>query len=195
MLQEMCSIPKCLNPAAPGSTRCQRHIDSRNRETKRVKVSAFNAYGGCICACCSETILAMLTIDHIDSNGGAHRKELFGNSQRGGYEFYRWLKKHKYPKGYRVLCYNCNVGAYRNGGVCPHEKKEKRNMQDASDLRRWLENGHAQDEMDYNGKPIVKYVKDRSHVSGILTADNLAEELAKGNGSVLVRHGASMACA
>ncbi len=24
------------------------------------------------------------------------------------------------PEGFQVLCWNCNLGKYYNGGVCPH---------------------------------------------------------------------------
>lgn len=38
-----------------------------------------------------------------------------------GYDFYRWLRKHSYPKGnFRLLCFNCNCGRELNGGICPH---------------------------------------------------------------------------
>jgi hypothetical protein len=43
-----------------------------------------------------------LTVDHIDGGGSRHRKQI-GNGHT-----YRWLKKHNYPSGYQVLCFNCN---------------------------------------------------------------------------------------
>jgi len=38
-----------------------------------------------------------------------------------GNRIHRWLKKHKYPDGFQVLCFNCNVGKYLNKGTCPHK--------------------------------------------------------------------------
>lgn len=35
--------------------------------------------------------------------------------------FLQWLKDNKYPKGFQVLCTNCNTGRHRNGGICPHK--------------------------------------------------------------------------
>lgn len=35
---------------------------------------------------------------------------------------YRWLMKNKYPSGFQVLCWNCNMGKQINGGVCPHHE-------------------------------------------------------------------------
>jgi hypothetical protein len=63
-----------------------------------------------------------LTIDHIANNGSQHRRELSGDGYRdaSGYKTYRWLENNGFPKGFQVLCANCNQGRYRNGGVCPH---------------------------------------------------------------------------
>ena len=84
----------------------------------RNKAQAFAAYGGdtpC-CACCSESTLGFLSIDHIDGGGRQHRL----TPGSGAVKIYRWLKKNGYPDGYRLLCFNCNVamGIY---GRCPHE--------------------------------------------------------------------------
>ena len=95
---------------------------SAKAHQRRIKEAVFNAYGGPVCACCGETIFEFLTIDHIDGGGTEHRKQLRngdGYSGGGGYRTYRWLKKHNYPPGFRVLCMNCNfaIGMY---GACPH---------------------------------------------------------------------------
>jgi hypothetical protein len=67
------------------------------------------------CACCDETHLEFLSIDHI--HGGGNRDKKIHRSN-----FYRWLKKLGFPEGFRVLCHNCNqsLGAY---GYCPHGLK------------------------------------------------------------------------
>ena len=73
--------------------------------------------GTMVCSCCSESHYEFLSIDHIDGGGTKHRNEDTGM----GSGFYLWLRRNKWPKGYRVLCYNCNSsrGAY---GYCPHEQ-------------------------------------------------------------------------
>jgi hypothetical protein len=76
------------------------HRDNQQR-TLDLKKAAFEAYGGCRCMNCDKTDLVILTIDHINGNGIKHRKEVGPNT-------YRWLKKNNYPKGYQVLCFNCN---------------------------------------------------------------------------------------
>lgn len=70
-------------------------------------------YGG-ICACCMESHIEFLGIDHTNGGGTKHRKAIKGAP------IYRWLRQNKYPKGFRVLCHNCNMslGFY---GYCPHK--------------------------------------------------------------------------
>jgi hypothetical protein len=91
----------------------------RHAEQRR---EALVQYGGdppC-CACCGERRYEFLAIDHIDGNGNQKRREGQGGS------IARFLRKHGWPKGFRVLCHNCNMarGFY---GMCPHEiEKERR---------------------------------------------------------------------
>ena len=91
-------------------------------KTKRLKLKmeVFNAYGGPKCACCGEVEIKFLTIDHINNKGYIHRKKI----GTGGDRLLRWLKNKNFPKGFQILCANCNQGKYLNGGVCPHKSKE-----------------------------------------------------------------------
>ena len=89
------------------------HKNKRHREDR---LAALDAYGGPTCVCCGENTEMFLCIDHINNNGGAHRKEI-GNS---GSRLYQWLRINGYPEGFQVLCYNCNNGKRLNNGVCPH---------------------------------------------------------------------------
>ena len=79
----------------------------------RLKKEVFEHYGGC-CACCGEKHLVFLAIDHINGGGTRHMKEV-----GVGESFWRWLQKNSFPKGFRVLCHNCNW-AVAFGRVCPH---------------------------------------------------------------------------
>ena len=67
------------------------------------------------CECCKEKEIKFLAIDHINGGGTKHRKEIKGGN------IYQWLKTNKYPKGFRVLCHNCNlaIAFYK---TCPHQK-------------------------------------------------------------------------
>jgi septum formation topological specificity factor MinE len=111
-------------------------------EQKRMKIYraqerllALQAYGGpnpkCSCPGCSENRIEFLSIDHINGDGAKHREKLILAQKRtkthtknyrspGGGVFFRWLRQNNYPSGYRVLCFNCNIG--RRNGPCPvHE--------------------------------------------------------------------------
>lgn len=88
----------------------------------------FKAYGGYTCNCCGETERTLLTIDHTEENGAKHRKEMKKNSQKEGRYIYRWLIVNNFPKGFQVLCRNCNYAKFLNWKKnkikeCPHGRK------------------------------------------------------------------------
>lgn len=93
----------------------QKHREIINKRAKlyraKVKEEVFQHYGGYICSCCSISEPRFLTIDHIvpSGKGPTERKQL-----------YVWLKSKNFPVGFRVLCFNCNLGRDKNGGICPH---------------------------------------------------------------------------
>lgn len=87
----------------------------QKKNYENLKSKVYNYYGH-LCSCCGESEEMFLTIDHIDNDGGKQRKE----KNLLGAKFYRWIIKNDYPKNLRIMCYNCNSGRYRNGGVCPH---------------------------------------------------------------------------
>lgn len=95
---------------------CLKDANKRSLEQYyRIKTAVMNHYSNrCNCPGCIETRFEFLTIDHINSDGGAHRKTIYS-----GAGMYRWLVKNNYPPGYQVLCFNCNCGK-RKSGVCPH---------------------------------------------------------------------------
>ena len=82
----------------------------------KVKLEAIEHYGG-KCACCGEKVVEFLTIDHKGGGGNKQLKSINGAISS-------WLKKHNWPKGFRVLCYNCNcaIGFF---GYCPHKEPDK----------------------------------------------------------------------
>ena len=94
-----------------------------NKEQSRKRfIEALDAYGGPICSCCGETSVFFLTLDHINNDGAEHRRRTKGASGK----VLAWvLKKEGYPPGFQVLCFNCNCGKARNGGVCPHHGEAK----------------------------------------------------------------------
>jgi hypothetical protein len=84
------------------------------------KISAIIAYGG-KCACCGESNIEFLAIDHVEGNGNIKRR----NGEPGGWHLARKLRMSGYPQGeYRILCHNCNssLGYF---GYCPHHSNSK----------------------------------------------------------------------
>ena len=74
------------------------------------KAAVFNKYGA-ICVLCGFNDRRALTIDHVKQDGAKHRMP---NGKRyTGPWLYRWLIKHKFPKGFRTLCCNCQTIIYQ----------------------------------------------------------------------------------
>jgi hypothetical protein len=98
---------------------------AKDREKhRRKKVKVFEAYGGAICACCGEQHFSMLTIDHMNNDGSAHRLAIGNGKKNVGSRLYQWLITNKFPSGFQVLCFNCNSSKYINGGICEHKLEE-----------------------------------------------------------------------
>lgn len=92
------------------------------RSNRRLKHLVFSHYsdGEPECACCGETHLEFLALDHRGGWGKRHRERLRKEQGRvTGLAIYRWVRDNGFPKGFQVLCHNCNqsIGAY---GYCPH---------------------------------------------------------------------------
>lgn len=98
----------------------RRRLGARSKEYRRERrLRALKKYGGDppICACCGETRIEFLHLDHPNKDGAKQRREL------KSLNIYRWLHRYNYPNvPLRVLCANCNlsIGAY---GYCPHERE------------------------------------------------------------------------
>lgn len=71
----------------------------------KVKRDVFRSYGDA-CECCGEKRPQFLSIDHTNGGGVKHRSEVVKARN-----IYRWLREQNYPKdGFRILCFNCNLG-------------------------------------------------------------------------------------
>ncbi len=97
----------------------RRYNNNRNQERKALLVAHYSNNAN-KCACCGESEVRFLTIDHIDGNGSEHRKS---SGCGTGSVFYNWLLREGMPEGYQVLCYNCNLA--RRHGKCPHQLGRK----------------------------------------------------------------------
>lgn len=74
---------------------------------------------GSKCACCGESNIKFLTLDHVNNDGAEQRKR-DGNIQS---DLPRYIIKNDYPSDIQVLCLNCNSGRYHNKGICPHKEE------------------------------------------------------------------------
>lgn len=94
-----------------------------------LKLQAYDAYGGRFCACCGESEINFLSLDHINNDGNEERRKYSTKGRNestaagGSSAYYLRLKNQGYPFGYQVLCMNCNYGKRMNSGVCPHKTK------------------------------------------------------------------------
>jgi hypothetical protein len=97
----------------------QKRLDSSKKQRIKLREIIFSHYGK-KCICCGENDLFALTIDHINNDGNKHRKTM-----PAGYNFYRWLINHNFPKGLQVLCWNCNEIKRLNNGIIPEWRINK----------------------------------------------------------------------
>ena len=91
-------------------------IKKRGKEIRdALKIEIFTHYskGTPNCACCHVNEIHFLSMDHINNDGAAHRKEVPMS------DLYRWLRRNNYPNNFQVLCMNCNF-AKGHFGMCPH---------------------------------------------------------------------------
>jgi len=98
----------------------------------RRKIEVITHYGGDPpkCACCGESHMIFLTIDHIKGDGAEHRKQITGDSRKcSGHHIHAWLIKNNFPEGFQVLCCNCNMAKGRSKvQFCPVHHPELYNQ-------------------------------------------------------------------
>jgi hypothetical protein len=110
----------CGQVAAEGKVRCddctKSHSDYQKNEYRKLKHEIVIAYGE-ECICCGERIEMLLTLDHKLNDGSLARQK----SNYNALTHYREVLAAGCPDTYQLLCWNCNYGKFRNGGVCPHQ--------------------------------------------------------------------------
>jgi hypothetical protein len=86
--------------------------------TIRRRAEVYRRYGGgqIRCACCGETEISFLSIDHINGGGTKQRRE-----NKSLKCLAAWVRSQGYPKDFQILCMNCNRGKYVYG-ECPHTR-------------------------------------------------------------------------
>jgi len=116
---------RCGKVKTSANSSCEQCLDKKRKEHLRKKIKVIDYYGK-VCQCCSEKILAFLTIDHMNGGGNTHRREIGGHSGKKPHansKLYGWLIRNNFPTGYQTLCFNCNTGKWMNGDTCPHQEE------------------------------------------------------------------------
>lgn len=95
---------------------CFKLQESRKRTEQKEKVIGLL---GKKCACCGESHIEFLTVDHINNDGKVQRAN---NRKFSGDKFYKWILKNWPDLDYdlQLLCWNCNE-AKQIYGKCPHK--------------------------------------------------------------------------
>jgi len=116
----------------------EKFLETQRRCYHKARFEALQRYSSKApkCACCGESELAFLCLDHVNGDGAEHRRKIgmaqgtaaqvHNQGQKvnvGGNGLPYWLKKNNWPEGFQVLCYNCN-SAKRVDGICPHQKNK-----------------------------------------------------------------------
>lgn len=77
-----------------------------SRSLLRLEILTHYSNGTIECSCCGFSDIRALDLDHVNDNGGEHRRSI---GRRGAtYDIYAALKKEGFPEGYQILCRNCN---------------------------------------------------------------------------------------
>jgi len=108
------------NPCAAKYQKARRDKDPEGHNRylrewhRKGKERVIEHYGG-KCACCGETRIEFLTIDHKNNNGNEERRRLNRKS-------WKLAVMRGFPDDLQILCYNCNM-AKAHFGICPHERE------------------------------------------------------------------------
>lgn len=115
--RKTCSL--CRERAVDYYTRNKsRCLATASRTCLKLRSQIYEAYGN-KCACCGESEVLFMQVDHVNNDGEAHRK-LRGESV---VQIYRDVIKSGFSPDYQLLCANCNHGKMRNKGICPHQTR------------------------------------------------------------------------
>lgn len=103
------------------------HRDRLNRdsrdERRALRERVMAGYGN-RCRCCGESRYEFLTFDHVNNDGAAHRRALFGSNRRASStKLVRMLEREGFPDYMQILCWNCNQ-AKAFHGICPHRRDQ-----------------------------------------------------------------------
>ena len=90
----------------------KKYLENRSAYAHSFRPKLIEKYGGF----CGETEPRFLQVDHIDGNGGQHRRQIGDTAEA----LWRWAQRHGFPPTLQVLCANCHNAKSFHGG-CPHQ--------------------------------------------------------------------------
>lgn len=99
----------------------EKHNTDSALRRRRLILQTYAAYGG-KCVCCGETYWAYLQLDHVNDDGGEHRRSLLLEG-KAPYKSVEWAIKNNYPDTLQLLCANCHqaktrrVSCIHSGGL------------------------------------------------------------------------------
>lgn len=102
-------IQRTAKASATKSSRPPRTLVSQAESRVRLKILVLSHYGlagrlQCSWPDCSVIDVDMLSLDHVNNDGAAERKN--GNRGGGGVATYQRVKTAGFPEGYQTLCHN-----------------------------------------------------------------------------------------
>lgn len=118
------------NPAAVWSPERKERAYKLARERKQKYLEQVLAMYGPVCVACGEDTPIFLTIDHIHNDGWEKRKE---NYREAGIAFYLDILRNGKRHDLEILCFNCNYGKNRNGGVLVKDRRVNGRCNDQSE--------------------------------------------------------------
>ena len=98
------------------ATDSTRVLDEQKRHRDKVRARIFEIYGT-ECTCCHEKDKRFLSLGHIKNDGYLDRQKYNNNA----HTMYAQAIKNPDLSRYDIQCFNCNMGARINGGICPHK--------------------------------------------------------------------------
>jgi hypothetical protein len=106
----------------------KRHNAYGVKAKRKLKKKVCSQYcsGEVKCKYCSVDDMRLLTIDHIAGGGNKHRQAI--GVKTAGDAFYRWLKRNGFPKGYQVLCWNCQYRKRQKEMRSPNPSKRQQQL-------------------------------------------------------------------
>ncbi len=121
--QKYCS-KKCYNKHQIEYHKTSNYKKYQKAYYRNIKLKVIEHYsnGTMQCNCCGEKHIEFLTIDHIDCGHKYHGRDKKPN-KHFCINMCEYLMKNDFPKGYQILCYNCNC-AKGFFGKCPHELEQ-----------------------------------------------------------------------